>query len=173
MKIKPENIYKALQILTILVMVCVLVFLTWQKLVPSKTLTYHYELNEQGKFIQGFYPHGRVYLTDEGQIVLGEPVYLNVYYPKKFKKAKVKLIYQNYQELNVKFGLELDVDEWAFYFKDLEKTDFENEYSTSEFEFDLNRAKVLNNKIRFAISSPEMDVIKSQLLIKSIDVRFE
>lgn len=154
-------------------MAVVLVFLFWQKIIPSGEIEYKYNFSDKPKFIFGFYPEGRiVYNYEYGtQSIINEPVYLDIYSPRKFGRALVELRYKNFDNAGAQFGVKLADAEWAFYFVPL--TIRGEEFIWQSFEFDLSRAERTKNKIRFALSAPSLAENGNKVEIDEIVVKLK
>jgi len=136
----------------------VLIFLSVQKLVLSDV----FECDSDSNFVQGLYPEGRVISTipadcnvsycNESAVVIAEPVYYDVYMPKRFDKVKMFLTYKKVEDLDVKLGVKLNVNDYAFYFHDLSVSG--DGFVTEEFEFDLSQVEIVRNKVKFIVSAP-------------------
>ncbi|MBT5337785.1 hypothetical protein HN858_02190 [Candidatus Falkowbacteria bacterium] len=168
------NLNKLLQITKIVVTAGLLIlflFLIYQKLVPNNSLTYNYNFSGQERFIQGFYPEGRVAQYDDLQRIIFEPVYLDVYSPRTFKKAKVILRYYRPYDVQAKFGLKLVQNDWAFYFEELPETP--DGYIDYEMEFDLTNAERIKNKYKFILAFQELGITNEKVLVDSIKITLE
>lgn len=109
-------------------------------------VSYLTEFDEHDKYVQGFYPEGRVEQLEGMQKMNSEPIYLEVYEPKKFSTAKVQLRYKNSAKLAAKFGVKLKGGEWAFYLVDLAGASAD--FVEQSFEFNLANTERRNNKIK-------------------------
>ena len=168
------NLSKLLQIIKIVVTVGLLIlffFLIYQKIVPTKSLTYDYDFSGQERFVQGFYPEGRVAQYDDLQRIIFEPVYLDVYAPQKFKKAKVNLHYYRPYDVQAKFGIKLKQNDWAFFFEELPETP--DGYIDYEMEFNLENAERIKNKYKFILAFQELGITNEKVLIDNIQIALE
>ena len=105
----------------------------------------------------------------ETKRVMGEPVYIDVYAPLEFKKAKVNLRYLNNTGLEIKFGLKLNVNDWSFYM--IKMNALPNKFIEQAFEFDLTQAERIKNKIRFIIAAPGIKNANGDLLIDNVGIQ--
>lgn len=134
-------------------------------------ISYSHDLSGQGKFIFGLYPVGRIVQGSDWQKIVGEPVYFDVYSPRKFTKAAVSLRYLNNTGLDAKFGLKLKVDDWSFYM--IKMNALPNKFIEQTFEFDLAEAERIKNKIRFVVAVPGIEKKNGDLLIDELRVKFK
>ena len=162
-----ELIHKITKITLLVLFVLLLVFLSWQK--SARSAVYMDNFSDQGKFIFGLYPAGRIVQLVETQRVIGEPVYIDVYAPLEFKKAKVNLRYLNNTGLEIKFGLKLNVNDWSFYM--IKMNALPNKFIEQAFEFDLTQAERIKNKIRFIIAAPGIKNANGDLLIDNVGIQ--
>ncbi|MEK7159815.1 MAG: hypothetical protein AAB766_04940 [Patescibacteria group bacterium] len=166
-----ELVYKITKTILLIGFVIILVFLFWQKFAPAGEVVYGHDLSDQGKFIFGLYPVGRIIQSSEWQKIIGEPVYFDVYSPRKFKQATVSLRYLNNTGLDAKFGLKLNVNDWSFYM--IKMNGLPDKFVEQEFDFDLSSAERKNNKIRFVVAVPGIEKTNSDLLIDNVRVKFK
>jgi len=171
MKINPQKIFLILKIAVVAFCVLILCFLFAQKFVFSKNLVYEIdfiEKNQQNKFVRGFFPETRIEFNENNIKVNHEPIYLEVYSPRKYKQAKVKIKYQNQTDLNAQFGVKLKNNDWAFFMQTLQNTD--DSFIESEFELDLANAEIINNKLKFILACPRIDQSENKIIIESIKI---
>ncbi|MBU1132432.1 hypothetical protein KKC32_04275 [Patescibacteria group bacterium] len=167
MKINLDKIYNILRVITICALIAVLAFLICRKIVPENSVSYSTDFSAPAKFIYGLYPQGRVSLVDvNGEIqqkIIGDPVYFQVYSPRKFSKAKVVLKFKKPKDLSVKMGVRLATGDWAYYLKDLDES--AGQFVEQEFEFDLAKARLEKNKLQFMIASPDVIFSEEKIII--------
>lgn len=166
-KINGKALILAIKISLWLTFAAVIVFLTWEKLAPSGQVTYQTDFFGRERFIQNFYPLGKVSLAEGFAIIGAEPVYLEVYSPKRFARAKAKFVYSS-PSLEAKFGVKLNVNPWGFYFEEMPATG--EEYKEIILEFDLARAEIVNNKLKFALACPGVDEEGKAIMIDSLEI---
>ncbi len=167
MKISEKNFLFTVKILIWLIFAIIIVFLVWQKAAPAGQVTYFWDFSEKPRFISDFYPVGRVALTDGMQIINSEPVYIDVYSPRRFSKAKVKIVYRS-PALETKFGIKLNVNDWGFYFEKLPATG--EQFQEADLEFSLAKAQLIGNKIKFSLAGPEIDSSVEKIILDSIEI---
>lgn len=171
MGIARDKMIKFVKAVIYSAMAVILIFLFWQKIVPAGEIEYKYNFSDNPKFIFGFYPEGRVVYNYETQSVINEPVYLDVYSPRKFNRAAVDLRYKNLNNSSAQFGVKLADAEWAFYFIPL--TAGGDNFLWQSFEFDLSHAERVKNKIRFALSAPSLVENGKEIEIDEIVVKLK
>ncbi|MBI5076825.1 hypothetical protein HZB94_00370 [Candidatus Falkowbacteria bacterium] len=169
MKITFEKFFLLFKIVIIAAMALFFCFLVVKKLAIGG-VGYETEFNAPSKFIQGFYPEGRVEQLVGIQKIDNEPVYLEVYSPGKFSTAKVQLRYKNAARLPARFGVKLNGADWAFYLVDLAGAS--NDFVEQSFEFDLSMAERKNNKIKFMLASPLVGDSQEKIYIDKFSVEY-
>ena len=167
MKINSKTIIWAIKIIVWLVFASIIIFLTLEKLAPGGQVVYRTDFSGRERFIQNFYPKGKMNLVNGFALVSSEPVYLDVYSPKKFSRAKAKIVYSS-PNLEAKFGVKLNVNAWGFYFEEMPPTG--DGFKEITLEFNLAKAEIANNKLKFAIACPGVDAEKNLIMIDSIEI---
>jgi hypothetical protein len=143
--------YLILKISLICFMLFVLSFLSAQKIVVGNELIY----SSDTKFVQGLFPDSRVQVNNDYISIIDEPVYYNIYSPRKFSKLLFDLTYNKSDNINSQIGIKLNVNDYAFYFHNI--PDSEEEFVTEQFEFALDQVEIKNNKIQVVISAPDIN----------------
>ncbi len=111
----------------------------------------------------GAYPETRTtYIKDKYLQVLAEPLYWQIYLPKKYKTVlwRAKIINTNQQPVSI--GLKQADGSWEM-----------QEVKTDQFtlEFALKNALIKNNRLEFIMSLPEISTDK-QIFIENINLEF-
>lgn len=163
-----DQFYRILKVVVIIAGVAVLGFLFWQKAVPSGTVTYSTTFNEESNFIYGPYPLGRVEKLNGAIQVKDEPIYFDVYSPRQFKTAVVKLKYKNESKLTAYLGVKLP-GEWSFYFVELEPSGVD--WHEQEIRFDMSNAWRENNVVKFIFASSGLGESEKKVLIEEMEVK--
>jgi hypothetical protein len=123
-----------------------LVFLLSQKMVIGNQVVYDWRPEQQNRFIKGPYPYGRIGFDNESMTIIGEPVYFDVYSPRHFRQARVRLDLVAEIDRPVKLGLAIKGEDWSY--------DFPNMVEDGNVvTFDLSKAKYINNRLQFIISA--------------------
>ncbi len=173
MKINLDKIYKIIRLAVLLAFSALLLFLIAQKVVLTESLIYGTDFDSVSAFIEGPYPEGRVESTYlDGKLfqkIIHEPVYFNVYSPRKFSKVYVTLKYLTAKDLHARFGLR-KAGIYDFDFRDLPATD--NLLNTIHFEFDPANAEFAKNKLQFIISAPGIGEQQEKIFIQSVEFEF-
>jgi len=133
----------------------VVIFLFSQKIVLGNSVSYEVDFVNSSRFVRGPFPEGRVEPQSSSYLVKYEPVYFSAYSPRRFNRAKVRISYRQSADLKSQIGLKLDVNDWAFYFEPLPPTD--HEVQVYETTFDLTRAELIRNQLKFVIAAPGID----------------
>ncbi|MBI5254782.1 hypothetical protein HY932_03335 [Candidatus Falkowbacteria bacterium] len=162
MKVDFKRIYFGVKFVVIAAFAVFVVFLFWQKGAVGAGINYNVAPTTTTKFVYGLYPEGRVEIVENAWKIKYEPVYLNVYAPRKFKKAQVTLKYKNLMESDVFVGVKVKGNAPVpYYLKKLDKT----------LSFDLAGAAFEKNKLQFIIAAPGIEESKGTLIIESIKIQ--
>lgn len=112
----------------------------------------------------GPYPETRTMYIEKSNYlqVLAEPLYWQLYLPKKYKTLilRAKIINTNQQPISI--GLKQKDDAW-------EMKELRDEQSA--LEFSLKNAKIKNNRLEFIMSLPEISTDK-QIFIENLNLEF-
>lgn len=154
--------------------------LFWRDIAPSGRVSLNDNLAGYHPSISELFPTGRLSAMEKHndgfeQVVLVEPVYFTVRLPREMEQARVRLRYRARDLDTLKLGLETlgDVGEtWQYDFRDL-PTQTNEEGSEHEVVFLLNNAAITNRRIRFMVSSPDLDSARSTLAIQHIGIDFD
>ncbi|OGF31475.1 hypothetical protein A2533_01375 [Candidatus Falkowbacteria bacterium RIFOXYD2_FULL_35_9] len=169
--LSSEKIILIIKIITMATMVLILLFLVIQKISFAHSLVYDLDFRAKNKFIQGPYPVGRVELRSESENIfvdlLHEPIYLEVYSPRKFDKVRVDIRFKQSNDLQAQIGLKLDYHDWAFFMEELKPIE-DIEWQNQQIEFELKDAEYVNNKIKLIISAPGVGDDDKYLMIDKI-----
>lgn len=177
-KEKLKKFHKIIRIVLIIIPIIIFIWLVDKNLVPSGKLSAQYNFEKISPFISRLYPVGRVLgveKTAQGeyyQSIIIDPVYFNVHLPVSFKKAHFILKYQTKNNFNVRLGYQVGQG-FKYYFKSLIPIGEEGEWLVAEADFDLANAYIKNNKLAFAISSPQLDERGGEIKITSIQLTLE
>jgi hypothetical protein len=167
-------IFRWIKVATLGVMAIFFLFLVGQKISFGHSLIYETNFSAADRFIQGPYPEGRVasVVLDSLPLkrLLIEPVYFSVYSPRKFRTARVTIIYRKNQTTDFKIGVALRGGDWLF---DLKKMpDFaDNNFHEATVDFNLEKAARPQNKLKFIMASANLAADASGIDIQQI--RFE
>src|SRR3989339_483345 len=162
-----DQFFRILKIVVIVAGVAALGFLFWQKAVVSGTVTYSTRFTGDSNFIYGPYTIGRVEKIDGGMNVKDEPVYFDVYSPRQFKTAAVKLTYKNESKLTAYLGVKLP-GEWNFYLVELPPSG--SGFYEQTIEFDVANAWRVDNVMKFILACSGLGESEKKLLIEKMEV---
>lgn len=144
--------------------IILLFFLLNQNIKLGDKWSYNLDLSQVNtKDWYGAYPETRTtYIKDKYLQVLAEPLYWQIYLPKKYKTVlwRAKIINTNQQAVSI--GLKQKDGSW------------EMQSVTSEqfsLEFALKNALIKNNRLEFIMSLPEISTDK-QIFIENINLEF-
>ena len=152
-----------------LVLIGLFVFLIIQKIVPSKEKIYSMDFEQTSDFVYGPFPEGRVELEQGILQVNYEPIYFNVYSPRKFKRAQVKITYKLPEGMDARFGVKLDVNDWGYYLEPL--PNYSSEWNEVVFEYDLSHARRTKNKLQFMLAAPGVGDSEEKILIDEVEIK--
>ena len=173
MPINLDKIYKVIRLAIFFAFGALLLFLVAQKVVLTEQLSYGTDFSSVSAFIEGPYPEGRVEPTVVGgklfEKVINEPIYFNVYSPRKFATVKVTLKYMSPKDFPARFGLR-KAGIYDFTFIELPATD--NKLNTVNFEFSTDGADRTKNKLQFIISAPGIGDRPDKIFVQSVEFEF-
>ena len=164
-----SQLFRILKIVTIAAAVALLIFLFWQKAVIGGVATYSTRFDGESNFIYGPYPIGRVERISGVVNIKDEPVYFDIYAPRQFKTANVKLTYKNESKLTAYLGVKLP-GEWNFFLAKLEPSgaDFHGQI----IEFDVASAWRVDNVMKFILACSGLGESEKRLKIEKMEVKF-
>lgn len=133
-----------------------------QNIVHSRVMTYQLNLQETiGQNLEGLYPSLRTrYQADTQSLqILAEPLYLKVYVPVKFEQVQVAGTWM-LNDKSVDIGLKQKDATWSW-----------QKVSSDKFilDFALDNAQIINNKIEFIFSLPDINDA-DQVLVKDLSI---
>ena len=166
-------LYQAIRMVLILISLLLLFWLFKVNVLVGNTLAYHNDFSNNYPFISDLFPKGRAQLSEGVYEINLEPVYFDVYYSRDFKTAEVKLVYKNEGGQLIRLGVR-EPGEWNYNFKILEdenaKPRLVDGWREGKLIFDLDKVLVEKRKIRFIISSPNLETNQNKVLVKSLGV---
>jgi hypothetical protein len=167
MKIE-KTLLLVIKILLILAVVLLFVFLLAQNLVWSGKLEIQTDFSKFTPYFSILKPQPRIILN-EGNKVIGEPIWFDVSLPRDFQKASLELIYKDDNGYKFKIGPNIGAD-WDF--KELNNIIDKDGYKIGSVDFDMAGKNINNGKLRFTITIPNFDTNKP-IYIKNIKMTFE
>jgi len=140
----------------------------FQYINPSGQLLVAYDFCQaETPYFSGLSPHGRVLDLDrqrcQQQMVI-DPVYFDVRLPQSYRTAVISLDADIPDEQLLVIGVGIDPDNWQWEFAELS--------DNGHYLLDLSNAKFDNNRYRFIISTPELDISNQEVLFKSLKLSF-
>jgi len=123
-------------------------FVISQAVFTGRELAYSLDFSRsQTRDIEGWYPESRTtFDTERGLAVNGEPIYMKIYVPVKFKKLMITgTILRDDHEINI--GVKQNTGEWAY--QPIDREDF-------ILEFDLSGARIHRQRMEIILSAPQM-----------------
>lgn len=129
---------------------------------PDGTLNAEAFPGEPSAFVGGLRPTERVKLVDSGAglhfVVQDEPAYFQLYVPRFFRRAVLRIEYLNEGQPELALGGRADPDEWRFDLKPLETVaEHEGGWTTGEASFDLGAlARDARGEVQMVLSIPGM-----------------
>ncbi|MDD5749571.1 MAG: hypothetical protein PHO91_02165 [Patescibacteria group bacterium] len=147
MEISQKKIVYFFRYLWLAVFTVLLIWILSQSLVLGRNLTYQLDFrHDLSRDIFGWYPQSRVEFINGQILVLGEPLYLDVYLPTKFKTMIVNGSFEM-EMTEVRLGLRQKDGSWDF--REIESSDF-------EISFDLTNAQLKRNSLQVILSLPAL-----------------
>jgi hypothetical protein len=173
MKMNLAKILFGVKIALVALSVFLLCFLLLKKLVIGGVLEYGVDLSDKQSFVEGPFPVERTAAvdcdSDKCKTVVFEPVYFNVYAPRKFSRAEVLINYKQPKDLNASFGFKLKTGDYAFFLTPFNGA--EGEWKEQKFEFDLKDALYTGNKLQFIVSGPGINASHEKILLKDLQIK--
>lgn len=132
----------------------VILFVLSQAVFTKRILQYNLDFSQSvSQDILGWYPESRIIFSplsgDDIFGLAGEPIYMKIYTPIKFKNLNINgSIFSNQAE-DIRLGLRQNDGSW--YFQKLELID--NYFSA---DFDLAKAQIRNNQLEIILSVPKL-----------------
>ncbi len=169
--------YKYIRIILILIPVSILAVLVYKDFNPAGYLKVDYDFCHSDPFISKFSPHGRVLDiqqqgTDCTQPMVIDPVYFDLRLPQQFDQARIKLWYQKDSSTPLTIGPALDLANWQWQLQDIHYLKTEDDWLLGTAQYDLTHAYMDNNRLRFLISSPGLDISGHQIIFNKIEIEF-
>ena len=167
------KLFLIIKIALIAVAVVLLCFLLAQKFVQAPVLVYFVDLSEKESFVEGPFPIERTATVDCGfdkcKAVVFEPVYFNVYAPRKFTRAEVTIKYLLPRNLSASFGVKLNNGDYSFLL--LPFNAGTGDFQQQKFEIDLKDAQYLKNKLQFIVSGPEINASHEKMQLENLEIK--
>ncbi len=98
-------------------MLLVVLFLLWQGVVPTGSISYSSDFKSKDDFIGELEPDSRV---EDDSRVIGNPVYFNLRTPRNFDTAKIRISYKDHNLSLLEAGMMVDTRGWGYQTKPLE-----------------------------------------------------
>jgi len=157
-----------IKILLILAVIFLFVFLIAQNLVWSGKLEIQTDFTKFTPYFSILKPQPRI-IINEGNKVIGEPIWFDVALPRDFQKASLEIVYKDDYGYKLKIGPNTGAD-WDF--KELNNIINEADYKIGRIDFGMAGKNINNGKLRFSITIPNFDPSKP-IYIKNIKMTFE
>lgn len=157
-----------IKIIFILATVGLFVFLLAQDMVWSGKMEIKTDFSKFTSRLSILKPQPRI-IIDEGNKVIGEPIWFDVSLPRDFKKASLEIIYQDDYNYLIKIGPNTGAD-WDY--KELTDIINENNSKIGKLDFDMTGKNINKSKLRFSITIPNFNANKP-IYIKNVKMIFE
>ncbi|OIP79645.1 MAG: hypothetical protein COT39_02390 [Parcubacteria group bacterium CG08_land_8_20_14_0_20_48_21] len=143
-----------------------------QNAVWSGTFTAEQNFHDSSVLISPFSPEAtRVHTRDRAQLIVGEPVYLDLRVPRSFATVKLSLTYRTDYGGIVRIGPVLDEHAWQFVLRPLETTVLQDGWMRGTAELDLTGVSAkADRRVRVLLSAPG---ISEELPIELQNIRAE
>jgi hypothetical protein len=173
--------YKYLQIILILIPIIILGILFYKDFNPQGYLKVSYDFCHPTAFISEFSPHGRVLDVEKiksatndycQQKMVIDPVYFDVRLPQNFSSATLKLWYQKSANIPLKIGPAINLNNWQWQLKDINYLGSSAGWQSGYADYNLSQLKLDNNRLRFLVSSPGLDVSHTEVVFKKMEIEF-
>ncbi|NMC51647.1 hypothetical protein GYA54_02895 [Candidatus Kuenenbacteria bacterium] len=174
-------IYKYIRFILIAAPIIFLGFLIYKDLVPSGRLITNYDFCDLNPFASSWSPHGRVLAIEKikmggdkycQQKMVIDPVYFDIRLPQRFNEARLTVWYQKKSETKLQIGPAIDLSAWQWQLKDINYIRTENNWQVGVADYNIQSSKLDNNRLRFLVSSPNMDTSRQEIIFKKIEIEF-
>ena len=143
-------------------------YFAYQYINPSGQLLVTYDFcQDETPYFSGLSPHGRVLDIDEQgchQRMVIDQVYFDVRLPQSYRMVEIKINAEILNEQPLAIGVGIDPDNWQWEFAEI--------IDDNVYLADLNQARFDNNRYRFIISTPGLDVSGQEILFHSLGLNF-
>ncbi|MBN1326210.1 hypothetical protein JW977_04525 [Candidatus Falkowbacteria bacterium] len=157
-----------IKIIFILTAVVLFIFLLSQDLVWSGKIEIKTDFFKFSPRISILKPQPRIIL-EEGNKVIGEPIWFDVSLPRDFQKASLEITYQDDNNYLIKIGPNTGAD-WDY--KELTDIITDGNNKIGKLDFDMTGKNINNGKLRFSLTIPNFDINKP-IYIKKVKMIFE
>jgi len=173
--------YKHIRIILILIPIVILGWLAYKHITPSGILKVDYDFCAEDPFISKFSPMGRVLDIEKikhqklkicTQAMVIDPVYFDVRLPQSFEQARITLWYKKDPDIPLRIGPRFNPNEWIWNLQDIKFERTEADWEIGTITADLSHIQMDNNRLRFLISSPGLDVSGQQIIFNQIKIEF-
>lgn len=164
-------------LLIILIVIVTILFgyLFWMNFSPLGTQTITYKF-DKSKFISQLRPSTRtsdIICKDFCfQEAFNNPVYFDLFHPRRFKNARITMEFYDPAEKEVKIGVKIG-NEFEYYEQTIESIKLEDGWLVGTVQLDLEKAKIKNNLTTFIISAEHIKNNEEKILIRQITLELE
>jgi len=150
---------------------------------PSGILDVSYHLCDPSPYVSEFSPHGRVldierkngYCT---QTMVIDPVYVDVRLPQQYDRVTIQLRYRKEEGVPLAVGVRTSLDEWQW---DIQSAQLQErsklvtykDWERASVQFDLTQIPLDRRRVRFMISSPQLDETGKVIELREVHFRFD
>ncbi len=115
---KMSSFIKKIRIIWILILLAVVIYLSWMKIVPGGKISYSYDLKGYNGFISRLSPSDRV---ENGNKIIGDPAYFSLSVPRRFEKAHLTVEFKNESDRPIiEAGVLADKRVWSYDLKPIQ-----------------------------------------------------
>jgi len=159
-----KNLRLIIKIIIILTFVGIYCFFWYQK-ISVTTLTYVFDENFRNQFVYGPYPKTRAILYNQQLNIISEPIYFDVYSPKKFSAMEISLACSLDKDSKLHIGIRESKELWQYKMLPLNCLD-----GQQIVKFDLQNIALKNNKYQLIFSEPALTIANSKPIIQSMKI---
>ncbi len=173
--------YKTIRVVFVLVPVLVFGYFSYKYVNPSGVLEFEYDFcRETTPYVSGLTPKGRVLDIEKTktrceQRMVIDPVYFDVRLPQSYRKVILDTEVEKSVEQKLRIGVGVNPDNWKWEFGENMKTSENENIKTRTYRttIDLTDAKFENNRYRFIISAPGLDISGESIVFRGLKFKFE
>ena len=152
-------------------------WLTWQDIAPSDEFKTRYDFTDDSPFIKRLWPPFRlselmIVNADGQQIILGDPVHLDVLPPRLFQTAVLTVFFKNPANNDWRAGLLHQSEPWQVELKPFELSAMElrlGDWQKGEATFDLTKLPN-QERLKFLLSAPGIEDQENGITVTAVEV---
>ncbi len=154
---------KIFRIAWLAILALILIWIGWQTIVPMGSISYTHDFSSETYRFSKLLPAERVV---DSKTVIDEPVYFTVYTPRAFRKAILKLRFEEPSPA-MQIGIAHNKAQWDFDFKPVSAGSLE-----TELVFDARLAERIRGRYSFMLSDPALRTKGDSIKVKNVSIEF-